>query len=95
MIDIKFLRENPDAVKENMRKKYQEHKLHLVDDVLELDVQSRTVKQQADNLRSNRNKLSKEIGNLMNQGKRDEANAVKEEVNRQAEELKALEAQET
>ena len=95
MIDIKFLRENPDAVKENMRKKYQEHKLHLVDDVLELDVQSRTVKQQADNLRSNRNKLSKEIGNLMKQGKRDEANAVKEEVNRQAEELKALEAQET
>ncbi len=95
MIDIKFLRENPDAVKENMRKKYQEHKLHLVDDVLELDKQSRNVKQQADNLRANRNKLSKQIGVLMGQGKREEGMTLKDEVNRQAEQLKELEAQET
>ena len=94
MIDIKFLRENPDAVKENLKKKFQDHKLHLVDDVIELDVKSRQVKQMADNLRSNRNKLSKEIGNLMKQGKREEGNALKEEVSRQAEELKNLENQE-
>ena len=94
MIDIKFLRENPDAVKENIKKKFQDHKLHLVDDVIELDVKSRQVKQMADNLRSNRNKLSKEIGNLMKQGKREEGNALKEEVSRQAEELKNLENQE-
>ena len=94
MIDIKFLRENPDAVKENIKKKFQDHKLHLVDDVIELDVKSRQVKQMADNLRSNRNKLSKEIGNLMKQGKREEGNALKEEVSRQAEKLKNLENQE-
>lgn len=59
MIDIKFLRENPDAVKENIKKKYQDSKLPLVDKVIELDAQSRAVKQQADDLRSNRNKISK------------------------------------
>ena len=94
MIDIKFLRENPDAVKENIKKKYQDSKLGLVDEVIELDAQSRSAKQQADTLRSNRNKFSKEIGNLMRQGKKEEAAALKEEVNRQAEELKNLEAQE-
>ena len=94
MIDIKFLRENPDAVKENIKKKYQDSKLGLVDEVIELDAQSRSAKQQADILRSNRNKFSKEIGNLMRQGKKEEAAALKEEVNRQAEELKNLEAQE-
>ncbi len=95
MIDIKFLRENPDAVKENIKKKFQDSKLHLVDEVIELDLQSRAAKQQADNLRSNRNKISKEIGKLMSQGKREEGMALKEEVNRQAEQLKQLEEQET
>ena len=94
MIDIKFLRENPDAVKENIKKKFQDSKLGLVDEVIALDAQSRSAKQQADTLRSNRNKLSKEIGNLMRQGKKEEVAALKEEVNRQAEELKNLEEQE-
>ena len=70
MIDIKFLRENPDAVKENIKKKFQDKKLELVDKVIELDAESRAVKQQADELRSNRNKISKQIGALMAQGKR-------------------------
>ena len=64
MIDIKFLRENPDAVKENIKKKFQDYKLPLVDQVIELDEQSRAVKKQADELRSNRNKISKQIGSL-------------------------------
>ena len=94
MIDIKFLRENPDAVKENIKKKFQDSKLPLVDEVIALDAQSRAAKQQADDLRANRNKISKEIGKLMAQGKREEGMALKDEVNRQAEELKELEAQE-
>ena len=94
MIDIKFLRENPDAVKENIKKKFQDHKLSLVDEVIELDAQSRAAKQQADDLRANRNKISKEIGKLMAQGKREEGMALKEEVNRQAKQLSELEAQE-
>ena len=95
MIDIKFLRENPDAVKENIKKKFQDSKLALVDEVIELDAQSRAVKQQADDLRANRNKISKEIGKLMAQGKKEEGMALKDEVNRQAEQLKELEAKET
>ncbi len=95
MIDIKFLRENPDAVKENIKKKYQDNKLGLVDEVIELDAQSRAVKQQADDLRANRNKISKKIGKLMAQGKKEEGMALKDEVNRQAEQLKELEAKET
>ena len=94
MIDIKFLRENPDAVKENIKKKFQDSKLPLVDEVIELDAQRRAAKQKADDLRANRNKISKEIGKLMAQGKREEGMALKDEVNRQAEELKELEAQE-
>ena len=94
MIDIKFLRENPDAVKENIKKKFQDSKLGLVDEVIELDAKSRAAKQQADDLRANRNKISKEIGKLMSQGKREEGMALKDEVNRQAEQLKELEAQE-
>ena len=70
MLDIKFLRENPDAVKENIKKKFQDNKLELVDKVIELDAQSRAAKQQADELRSNRNKISKQIGALMAQGKK-------------------------
>ena len=95
MIDIKFLRENPDAVKENIKKKFQENKLELVDKVIELDAESRAVKQQADELRSNRNKISKQIGALMAQGKKEEGMALKEEVTRQAQLLSELEEKET
>ena len=95
MIDIKFLRENPDIVKENIKKKFQDHKLELVDKVIELDAKSRAVKQQADELRANRNKISKQIGALMAQGKREEGMALKDEVTKQAKQLADLEAQET
>ncbi len=95
MIDIKFLRENPDAVKENIKKKFQDNKLELVDKVIELDAESRAVKQQADELRSNRNKVSKQIGALMAQGKKEEGMALKEEVTRQAEKLAELEEKES
>ena len=95
MIDIKFLRENPDAVKENIKKKFQENKLELVDKVIELDAESRAVKKQADELRSNRNKISKQIGSLMAQGKKEEGMALKEEVTRQAQLLSELEEKET
>ncbi|BFL72653.1 serine--tRNA ligase [Anaerococcus nagyae] len=81
MIDIKLLRENPELVKENMRKKYQEEKLHLVDEVVELDEKVRAVKTEGDNLRAERNKVSKEIGALMGQGKKDLAEEAKAHVN--------------
>ena len=73
MIDIKFLRENPEIVKENIRKKFQNHKLVLVDEVLELDVKNREAKLHGDELRSSRNSLSNQIGMLMKQGNKDEA----------------------
>ena len=95
MIDIKFLRENPETVKENIKKKFQDHKLPLVDEVIELDVESRKAKQEADDLRSNRNKISKEIGALMAQGKKEEAEAKKAEVAANAKRLEELEAKET
>ena len=69
MIDIKFLRENPDAVKENIKKKFQEHKLALVDEVIELDAKSRAAQAEADALRANKNKISKQIGALMAEGR--------------------------
>ena len=94
MIDIKFLRENPDVVKENIKKKFQDNKLPLVDEVIELDKKSREAKGKADALRANRNKLSKQIGGLYAQGKRDEAEELKAQVAAQGEELEALEAQE-
>ena len=90
MIDIKFLRENPDAVRENIKKKFQEHKLPLVDEVIELDAKARKTQQEADNLRAERNKLSKQIGALMGQGKKDEAEEVKKQVNAQAARLEEL-----
>ena len=96
MIDIKFLRENPDVVKENIKKKFQEHKLHLVDEVIELDQKNRTVKLNGDDLRSQRNSLSQQIGNLMKNGKRDEAEEVKkqvQEINNKLEENEKLEEQ--
>ena len=95
MLDMKFLRENPEAVKENIRKKFQDNKLPLVDEVIELDAQARKTQQEADNLRANRNKLSKQIGALMGQGKKEEAEEVKKEVAKQAEELEQLSQKET
>ncbi len=94
MIDLRFLRENPDVVKENIKKKFQDHKLPLVDEVIELDEQSRKAKQEADALRANRNVISKQIGALMGQGKKDEAMALKEQVQKDAERLTELETQE-
>lgn len=95
MIDIKFLRENPEAVKENIRKKFQDDKLPLVDEVIALDNEARKTQQEADTLRANRNKLSKQIGALMGQGKKEEAEAVKQQVADQAKQLEALSAKET
>ena len=94
MIDIKFLRENPDAVKENIKKKFQDNKLELVDEVIALDTESRKTKQEADDLRANRNKISKEIGALMGQGKKEEAEAKKSEVAAGAKRLLELEEKE-
>ncbi len=87
MLDIKFLRENPDVVKENIKKKFQDSKLALVDEVIELDAKSRAVKTEADSLRANRNKVSKEIGALMAQGKKEEAMAAKSKVTEFSERL--------
>ncbi len=94
MIDIRFLRENPDAVRENIKKKFQDSKLPLVDEVLALDVESRKNKTEADNLRASRNKYSKQIGALMGQGKKEEAEEMKKLVNEQSEALAAAEAKE-
>ena len=94
MIDIKFLRENPDLVKENIRKKFQDDKLPLVDEVIELDAQVRKAQQEADDIRASRNKISKEIGALMGQGRKEEAEAKKAEVAANAERLNKLEEQE-
>ena len=94
MIDLKFLRENPGIVKENIKKKFQDHKLPLVDEVIELDEQARSAQQEADALRANRNSISKQIGALMGQGKKDEAMALKEQVSKDAARLAELEEQE-
>ena len=94
MLDIKFLRENPEIVKENIRKKFQDHKLEMVDEVIALDLESRRAKQEADNLRADKNKFSKQIGALMAQGKRDEANEMKRKVTESAARLAELEKME-
>ncbi|MCR5426226.1 MAG: serine--tRNA ligase [Lachnospiraceae bacterium] len=91
MIDIKFLRENPEIVKENIRKKFQEEKLPLVDEVIELDRQSRKAKQEGDELRSRKNKISKEIGALMATGEKEKAEELKAEVAASAKRLAELE----
>ena len=91
MIDIKFLRENPEVVKENIRKKFQDAKLPLVDEVIALDIENRNAQKEADELRANRNKISKEIGALMAQGKKEEAMAKKAEVAAGAKRLAELE----
>ena len=94
MLDMKFLRENVDSVKENMKKKFQEHKLELVDKVVEMDKVNRQLKQRGDDLRAKRNAMSKEIGGLMAKGLKDEANAVKAKVQAMADEMKEIEEKE-
>ena len=94
MIDIKFLRENPDIVKQNIKNKFQDSKLPLVDEVIEFDKKSRAVKQEADQLRANRNKFSKQIGALYGQGKKEEAEEMKKLVTEQGDRLAELEKQE-
>ena len=90
MLDIKFVRENPEIVKENIKKKFQDSKLPLVDEVIELDAQRREVMAKADELRANRNRISKQIGALMAQGKKEEGMALRQQVNDQAKELEEL-----
>lgn len=94
MIDMKFLRENPEAVKENIKKKFQDEKLGLVDEVITLDAESRKTQQEADDLRAKRNKISKEIGGLMAQGKKEEAESKKAQVAAGAKRLVELEEKE-
>ena len=90
MLDIKFLRENPDIVKQNIKNKFQDQKLGLVDEVIELDAEKRKTQQEADQLRADRKKISKEIGALMGQGKKEEAEQLKNQVNADAEKLEQL-----
>ena len=91
MLDLKFVRENPEVVKQNIRNKFQDAKLPMVDEVIELDAKNRAAKAEADSLRASRNKLSKQIGQLMGQGKKDEAEAVKAQVTANANRLAELE----
>lgn len=94
MLDIKFVRENPEIVRENIKKKFQDKKLPLVDEVIELDRRRRAAMTRADELRANRNKLSKQIGQLMAQGKKDEGMEMRRQVNLQAQELEEIAARE-
>lgn len=94
MLDIKFLRENPEIVKQNIKNKFQDQKLPLVDEVIELDKENREIKQEVQELRANRNKLSKQIGALMGQGKKEEAEEVKKQVTSQAGRIEELSAKE-
>ena len=95
MLDLKFVRENPEIVKQNIKNKFQDYKLPLVDEVIELDKKAREAQTEADKLRSNRKTVSKQIGALMAQGKKDEAEKLKEQVNKDAEKLAALEGAES
>ena len=94
MLDLRFVRENPEIVKQNIRNKFQDSKLPLVDEVIALDEESRKVKKEADDLRANRNKISKQIGALMAQGKKEEAEEVKKQVTEASDHLAALEEKE-
>ena len=94
MLDLRFVRENPENVKQNIRNKFQDNKLPLVDEVIALDEESRKVKKEADDLRANRNKISKQIGMLMGQGKKEEAEEVKKQVAAAASRLAELEEKE-
>jgi seryl-tRNA synthetase len=95
MLDLKFVRENPEIVKQNIRNKFQDSKLGLVDEVIALDAESRKTKQEADALRSKRNKVSKQIGGLMAQGKKEEAEALKKQITLDTQHLAELEAKES
>ena len=95
MLDLKFVRENPEVVKQNIRNKFQDQKLPLVDEVIALDEQARATQKEADEIRSSRNKISKQIGMLMGQGKKEEAEELKAQVAKNAERLTELEAKET
>ena len=95
MLDLKFVRENPEIVKQNIKNKFQDQKLPLVDEVIALDVEARATQAEADEIRKNRNVISKQIGALMGQGKKDEAEELKKQVTANAERLAALEAKET
>ncbi len=94
MLDIKFVRMNPDVVKENIKKKYQDEKLPLVDEVLELDQRNRDIKQEVEGLRAERNKISKQIGACMAQGKKEEADELKKKVQENADRVESLSAEE-
>ena len=94
MLDIKFVRENPEIVKQNIRNKFQDKKLVLVDEVLKYDQENRDIKKEVEALRANRNKISKQIGALMAQGKKEEAEAVKKEVTQNSERMAELDARE-
>lgn len=94
MLDIKFVRENPEIVKQNIRNKFQDEKLVLVDEVLKYDQENRDIKKEVEALRANRNKISKQIGVLMAQGKKEEAEAVKKEVTQNSERMAELDARE-
>lgn len=94
MLDIKFVRNNPDAVKQNIKNKFQDEKLPLVDEVLELDQKNRDIKQEVEALRAEKNKISKEIGALMAQGKKEEASVLKQKVAENADRMEALSAEE-
>ncbi len=94
MLDLRFVRENPDIVKQNIKNKFQDSKLPLVDEVISLDTEARATQKEADDLRASRNKLSKQIGMLMGQGKKDEAETVKQEVNANSARLAELEEKE-
>ena len=90
MLDLKFVRENPDIVKQNIKNKFQDQKLPLVDEVIALDAERRAAQQEADQLRSEKNKISKQIGALMAQGKKEEAETVKKQVAADAKKLEEL-----
>ena len=94
MLDLRFVRENPEVVKQNIRNKFQDAKLPLVDEVIELDEENRKVKKEADDLRASRNKISKQIGALMGQGKKEEAEEVKKQVTAASDHLAELEEKE-
>ena len=94
MLDIKFVRENPEIVKQNIRNKFQDSKLPMVDEVIGLDKENREIKKEVESLRANRNKISKQIGALMAQGKKEEAEEIKKQVTQAAQRMEELDKRE-
>ena len=94
MLDIKFVRTNPDIVKQNIKNKFQDEKLSLVDEVLELDARNRAIKQEVETLRAEKNKISKQIGGLMAQGKKEEAEELKRQIAENADRVEELSIEE-